>query len=254
MAAPGTALLVLGSAVSWHQPLWAPLWTSRPLFYDNWLWYWQPRHAGTPGYVFDAGHHYPDPENALDHGYFGRHGIGGVVVTGRAREVAAASPLLRRVRTGTYDAYVVLDHVTTVTFGNVDAASTSFGNERVVAVAGEPGAPVTGRVNWFPRWEALLDGDRADVSQRGDGYLDVAAPEPVSTARLVYAVQSLDWVARALAFAGAAGVVWLFWSSFRRRAPGRRWYSRVQVGQAGGGTALRFVVQEDGPVRDRRTG
>ena len=61
-ATPGTALLILGSALSWHQQLWAPLWTERPLFYDNWLWYWHPDHAGTPGYDFLAGHHYPDPE------------------------------------------------------------------------------------------------------------------------------------------------------------------------------------------------
>ncbi|MCC2629658.1 MAG: hypothetical protein K0S14_3308, partial [Thermomicrobiales bacterium] len=49
-AAPGTALLVIGSALSWHHQLWAPLWTERPLFYDNWLWYWHPDHAGTPDY------------------------------------------------------------------------------------------------------------------------------------------------------------------------------------------------------------
>ncbi len=48
-ATPGTALLVLGSALSWHQQLWAPLWTERPLFYDNWLWYWHPDHAGNAG-------------------------------------------------------------------------------------------------------------------------------------------------------------------------------------------------------------
>ena len=60
-AAPGTALLVLGSALSWHQQLWAPLWTERPLYYDNWLWYWHPDHAGTPGYAFPGRAPLPRP-------------------------------------------------------------------------------------------------------------------------------------------------------------------------------------------------
>jgi hypothetical protein len=251
-AAPGTALLVLGSAVSWHQPLWAPLWTARPLFYDNWLWYWQPRHAGTPGYVFSAGHHYPDPEHTLDRGYLGRHGIGGVVVTGSARDAAAASPLLRPVRAGIYDAYVVLDHVTTVTFGNADAASTSFGNGRVDATASAAGAPVTARVNWFPRWEAFIDGRHADIAMRPDGYLDVATGEPASSARFVYTVQAIDWLARALALAGVAGALWLLLGSFRR-ASGWHWYPPLPDGESRlGGDGSRAGTHKGEMDQERR--
>ena len=162
-ATPGTALLVLGSALSWHQQLWAPLWTERPLFYDNWLWYWHPDHAGTPGYAFLAGHHYPDPERTLERDYLSRHGIGAVVVTGPTREAAATSPLLRPLRQGVYDVYAVIDPVTTVTFGDQNAASLEFGNQRIAAVSDSSGAPVIARVNWYPRWEATVDSERAEA-------------------------------------------------------------------------------------------
>src|SRR5262249_16984377 len=96
-AKPGTALLVLGSALSWHQPLWAPLWTARPLVYDNWLWFWHPFHFGTPGYVFENGNAYPDPEETLRPEYLAHHGIGAVVVTGTVRGTAARAPGLQRI-------------------------------------------------------------------------------------------------------------------------------------------------------------
>jgi hypothetical protein len=135
-AAPGTALLVIGSVLSWHQQLWAPLWTNRPLFYDNWLWFWHPDHAGTPGYAFPAGHHYPDPEATLDPVYLARHGIGGVVIAGPAAATAAASPWLRLVReTGVYAAYAVIDPVTTVTVGERNASESQFKNGNLAAAA-----------------------------------------------------------------------------------------------------------------------
>jgi hypothetical protein len=208
-ASPGTALLVLGSALSWHQQLWAPLWTERPLFYDNWLWYWHPDHAGTPGYDFLAGHHYPDPERTLERDYLSRHGIGAVVVTGRAREAAAMSPMLRPLRNGVYDAYSVIDPVTTVSFGDQNAASLAFGNRRVEAVTNSPDAPVIARVNWYPRWEATVDNERAETDRLNDGYLAIAANAPVSKVELVYAVQPLDWAARVLSLIGVAGLCWL---------------------------------------------
>ena len=218
-ATPGTALLVLGSAVSWHQQLWAPLWTERPLFYDNWLWYWHPYHAGTPGYNFLAGHHYPDPERTLDRDYLSRHGIGGVVVTGATRQAAAVSPLLRPLRKGVYDAYAVIDPVTTVTFGGHNAASLAFGNRRVEAVSTSSGAPVVARVNWYPRWEATVDNKRVEADRLSDGYMGMAPAAPVSSAELVYAVQPLDWVARGLFLIGVVGLCWLVVQN-RGRVPG----------------------------------
>ena len=205
-AAPGTALLVVGSALSWHQQLWAPLWTERPLFYDNWLWYWRPDHAGTPGYAFLAGHHYPDPERSLDRDYLARHGIGAVVVTGSARDAAADSALLLLLRKGIYDVYTVIDPVTTVTFGNRNAVSTEFSNHLVEAASDVSSAPVTARVNWHPRWEATVDADMATVERLDDGYLGIAENEPGSRVEFTYAMQPLDWIARVLVAAGAAGL------------------------------------------------
>jgi hypothetical protein len=208
-APPGTALLVLGSALSWHQQLWAPLWTTRPLFYDNWLWYWHPDHVGTPGYAFRAGHHYPDPERTLERTYLARHGIGAVVVTGPTSETAATSPLLRPVREGVYDVYSVIDPVTAVTFGDQNAESLELDNRRIEAVSAKPGTPLTVRVNWYPRWEATGDAGRAGVERLSDGYISIAPAESISRAELVYAVQPLDWAARVLSLIGLAGLAGL---------------------------------------------
>jgi len=208
-APPGTALLVLGSALSWHQQLWSPLWTARPLFYDNWLWYWHPDHAGTPGYSFLAGHHYPDLERTLDRTYLAHHGIGAVAVTGSAREAAAASALLRPVREGVYDVYAVLDPVSAVTFGDQNAASVEIGNRRIEAASARSGAPVTVRANWYPRWEATIDAGRVDIERLNDGYIGIEPSQPVSEVELVYGVQPLDWVARLLSLIGLAGIGWL---------------------------------------------
>jgi hypothetical protein len=208
-ATPGTALLVVGSALSWHQQLWAPLWTERPLFYDNWLWYWHPDHRGTPGYAFLAGHHYPDPERTLERDYLARHGLGAVVVTGPTREVAATSPLLRPLREGVYEVYAVIDPVTMVTFGDQNAASLEFGNRRIAALSDSSGAPVTARVNWHPRWEATVESERAEADRLHDGYIGIARSEPVSRAELVYSVQPLDWAARVFSLIGLVGLAGL---------------------------------------------
>ena len=205
-ATPGTALLVLGSALSWHQQLWAPLWSQRPLFYDNWLWYWHPGHAGTPGYSYLAGHHYPDPERTLERDYLARHGVGAVAVTGPAQEAAAVSPLLRPLRQGVYDVYFVSDPITTVTFGDQDAAALAYGNQRIEAASERPGAPVIARVNWHPRWEATIDSEQAEADRLRDGYIGIAPGTSVSRADLVYSTQPLDWAARVLALIGLLGL------------------------------------------------
>jgi hypothetical protein len=209
-ATPGTALLVLGSALSWHQQLWAPLWTERPLFYDNWLWHWHPDHAGTPGYDFLSGHHYPDPRRTLERDYLSRHGIGAVVITGRTREAAATSPMLRSLREGIYDVYSVIDPLSTVTFGDQNAALLAFGNRHVGAASNGSGAPVVARVNWYPRWEATVDNERVGTERLDDGYIAITPASPVSKAELVYALQPLDWAGRVLALAGVVGLCRLF--------------------------------------------
>ena len=231
-APPGTALLVLGSALSWHQQLWAPLWTTRPLFYDNWLWYWHPDHVGTPGYRFLSGHHYPDPERTLDRDYLERHGIGGVIVTGPGRMAATRSPLLRPLRDGgVYDAYSVVDPVTTVTFGDHNAASIVREDQQVTASSISPGYPITARVNWHPRWQATVAEVPEAVTRLNDGYVGIEAREPATRAGLLYSVQPLDWFARALAAVGVAGLGWIIVGHPPKRFQDGRWYSR-RVGRA----------------------
>jgi len=206
-AMPGTSLLVLGSAISWHQQLWSPLWTRRPLFYDNWLWYWQVDHAGTPDYRASAGHHYPDPERTLDRDYLARHGIGAVVVTGAAREAASASPELRLERQGVYDAFVVRAPTTTITFAHENSSASSIGNQRMVAHARLSAGPVVARRNWFPRWSAAGEGMPLPISRRDDGYLQTESDAPISRFAAVYEAETLDWAGRILAGIGSAGLL-----------------------------------------------
>ena len=225
-AEPGTALLVLGSALSWHQQLWAPLWTARPLYYDNWLWYWNPDHAGTPGYRFGAGHHYPDPEATIDRTYLERHGIGGIVVTGAAREAVARSPLVEPLRSGLYDAYEVLNPVTTVTFASANAALLAVRNQSIDAVAESPGAPVVARVNWHPRWTVRADEQPVPSIRLGSGYLAAQPQHSPRTAEFGYSVQPLDWAARGMALVGVVGLVWMVWARQRSDRRPARWYAR----------------------------
>lgn len=213
-AAPGTALLVLGSARSWHQRLWAPLWTDRPLFYDNWLWYWQPRHAGPPGYAFALGHAYPDPALALAPDYLARHGIGAVMVTttgsfADTKIAAEAAPGLRRIRAGIYDAYAVRAPTTIVTVAGRNAAGIAVGHGRIVADVDGEGGEALVRRNWFPRWRATVDGAAAPVERTEEGYMRVGVPPGADRIELVYAVDAVDWVGRGAGGAGVAVVLGL---------------------------------------------
>lgn len=223
-AAPGTAILVLGSALSWHQQLWAPLWTTRPLFYDNWLWYWHPLHAGTPEYQPLAGHHYPDPARALDARYFAEHGIGSVVVTGAARAAASRSPMLRSLNCGVYDSYVVNVPVTTITFGDGNAQSVAIDNQRLAARSTTPGGPAVARINWYPRWSATADGRPIELIRRNDGYMETLDGVQAGEVTFTYLVQGVDWLARALAAAGVLLLVWLAFGKPGNRSKARRWY------------------------------
>jgi hypothetical protein len=223
-ALSGTALLIVGSALSWHQPLWAPLWTQRPLYYDDWLWYWHPYQAGTPGYRPAAGNAYPDPENTLDRRYLAEHGIGAVVVTGNVRNVAARSPLLQPIRQGIYDAYLVRDPVTTVTFGTANAKQENNRGQQLAAQAATAQIPVIARVNWFPRWSGSASFESLSLTRRNDGYIEVDSQSSLNMIALTYNVQGPDWLARGLAVTGVALILAL---TFRHGISGlaaSRWY------------------------------
>ena len=201
-AAPGTALLVLGSALSWHQQLWAPLWTERPLFYDNWLWYWHPNHAGTPGYDFLAGHHYPDPERTLERDYLARHGIGAVVVTGphargRGRVATPATAAARRLRRLFRHRSGNDGHVRRAERGVTRVRqSADRGGERRTWRPGDRSRQLVPALGSDGRCEPSRDRTSAAMATSG-----IAPAAPVSRAELVYSVQPLDW-ARARALAG----------------------------------------------------
>ncbi len=253
-AAPGTAILVLGSALSWHQQLWAPLWTPRPLFYDNWLWYWHPSHAGTPAYRFLSGHHYPDPERTLQPDYLAAHGIGAVVVTGASRAVAANSPLLEPLRTGVYDTYAVLDPVTIVTFGDENAALLGIRQQQIDAMAEMPGEPVVARANWYPRWDAHADDRPIPVRRLEHGYLAADPGEPARTAQFNYRVQPLDWAARFLALAGLMAMVWLVTRSGWPGPAGFGWYARQPSRDAASPSRGEQPTEDDDIVSEQASG
>lgn len=201
-AEQGTAILVLGSGLSWHQGLWSPLWTERPLYYDNWLWYWHPDQVGTPQYRPEAGNHYPDPGQTLTTGYLAAHGIGSVVVTGQAAATAAQSPLLEPLGGSEYQAYRVRNPQTTITFEGTNATQSSFTSQMITAQSDAASTSPQVRANWFPRWQASGDGETIGVSRATDGSLTLTAQAPTSSVALAYTVQPQDWLARALAAIG----------------------------------------------------
>jgi hypothetical protein len=232
-AAPGTALLVLGSALSWHQPLWAPLWTTRPLVYDNWLWSWRPDRAGTPGYRFAAGNHYPDPERTLDRDYLDRHGIGAVVVTGAVQEAARTAPGLRPISDGLYSVFAVVDPTTIITFDGQNAATSTLHNQRLIADPASASAVATARTNWHPRWEATAGDRPAIITLRDDGFMDVTG-NAAARLELRYVTQPLDWAARVLVVAGMVLAVCL---ATTRRIGGLRFSLRRPGADPLGGNA-----------------
>lgn len=235
-AAPGSALLVLGSAVSWHQQLWAPLWAERPFWYDNWLWYWHSAHAGPPGYAFRQGHHYPAPERALAPDYLTRFGIGGVAATGPAAAAArsgaaSAVPLgpLAAVADGVgstavtapYGVWRVTAPAAMVESGGRPATGAAYANGRISAVLAADGE-VRIAHNWFPRWRAALDGEPVPILRAADGTMRVPGGRAGQRLELVYAVDGLDWWARGSVITGLVGLAgWLGGFSRRGRAAPR---------------------------------
>lgn len=200
-ADPSSAILVLGSELSWHQQLWSPLWTRRPLYYDNWLWYWHVDHAGTPAYLPREGHHYPDPEATLTRDYLDQHGIGAVVTSNRLSSLADRKQFLSRIQDGSYSTYLVDNPSPIVTFENAQTKLVEAGNSTLEATSIQDSPRAVVRLNWFPRWSAL-DGSEAQVVRDADGAMTVSLDGSESGISLVYAVQPLDWIARAMAVIG----------------------------------------------------
>lgn len=214
-APPGTAILVIGAPLNgadtmwWHEQMWAPLETDHPLFYNDWLWYWQTQNQGP--YDPLQGHAYRDPARAINRGYFTEHGIGAVVVsevpgqgTIDPRAVAAASPDLAAVQKGAWDVYTVREPTLIITDGSSNPSSITIDNQRFSAAFDNASAgEIVVRRNWFPRWTATVNGKPVNITHRDDGYMALAAPAGHVVVDLRYSVDELDWLARALAVFGA---------------------------------------------------
>ena len=201
-SAAGTAILVLGSMLSWHQQLWAPFWTDRMLFYDDWLWNWHERHTA-PNYDVRRGNAYAPASlrSILSREYLDRHGIGAVVVadterTAIIRRQAAQSPFLASAWSGPYDVYTVREPRTIVTLGGANTTITDLGNERILASGKSLGTEAIVRRNWFPRWQATVNGRLVPITRTPDGYMRVPLPVGEARLELVYGVDLVDRFAR----------------------------------------------------------
>ena len=230
------AILVVGSRLSWHEQLWAPMVaTERRFYYNDWLWYWHQRHAGP--YDYRQGHFYPDPSQALTREYLDTHGIGAVVITDMAdrstgadaRQAAANSPDLEPIDTvGAWDVYVVRDSVGLATLNGRPAdAVTVSENGETIELTFEDSEPGTIRVrqNWFPSWKWTHVGMSSlpRTPNRGeDGYMEIPSEGGNVHIRLHYGITNADAIARIAAMASALGIVTLIVAA----RPIRRWVHR----------------------------
>ncbi len=205
----GTAILVLGATLSWHDQFWSFQWSDRPFFFDDWLWYWQRDHFGS--YDPTIEHRYPDLSSTLDPEYLRIHGIGAVIASARAANTAAASPLLEQVADlGGYRVYLVNDPTQIITAEGATTTAISIENQRFSADVSAPTTTFEVRRNWFPRWTATVDGHPAAVSKDEHGYMVVTSSTPGTHIEVVYGVDGWDWLGRvllALGVAVAAGAI-----------------------------------------------
>ncbi|MEZ4500670.1 MAG: hypothetical protein R2839_11485 [Thermomicrobiales bacterium] len=207
-AEPGTAILVLGNVISWHDQLWSPQWSDRRFFYDDWLWYWQTDHYGA--YDPLTSHAYDQDASTLTSEYLSRHGIGAVIVTGEAADAARTSPLLQLVREGRWSLYLVASPVTIVTTGEINLSAVEITGQQIVGVADQPSTEFAIRHNWFPRWSATVDGQPATISKTDDGSMRVEAGQPGETVKVSYRVDGWDWLGRLALLVGVLIAIGLF--------------------------------------------
>jgi hypothetical protein len=222
-AEPGTSILILGSVLSWHEPLDATNWSDRRFFYDDWLWYWQKLHYGD--YNPEIEHAYPVDTSTLNPTYLQTHAIGAVIVADVAgqqnRSIAARSPLLSQVSTGAwYDVYTVNSPTPIVTAGTAPATDIKVTNQSITATGTSDGSPIVVRQNWFPRWQATVNGESTKITRRSDGYMEIAVPAGDYDLRIEYVVTKLDWLGRICFVAGVLAVVALLLASLLKSIPG----------------------------------
>ena len=214
-AAPGTAIAVIGSDLSWHQQLWAPRWSGRQFFYNDWLWYWTNQHPGTRGYVPQLGHFYPDPDRMLDREYLESHAIGAVVITGDTDQKAAGLPWLNPL-TGndtepTYHVWLVADPVPVVSVDN--RGLINLYNEGARWMGESPGDGTALVVQQsFPGWVAETNGQPQSISAQRSTFIAIGGLSKNENLVVAYIGTSIRWLGRVLsivAFSVAGALVFL---------------------------------------------
>jgi hypothetical protein len=198
---------VLGSTLSWHSQLWAPLWSDRPFFYDDWLWYWQTRQVGPYNPLTEHAYDPASMPAVLSSTFLHEHGIGAVIVTETARtdlavRAAPSAASLRLVGSGPNQVYLVGAPATVVTLEGSNAAGETIADQSIAAHGTSVGGTATIRRNWFPRWQATVNGKTVGVTETADGYMSVPIPAGAVDIRLRYVVDTWDWLARWLCVTG----------------------------------------------------
>ncbi|MCA9858733.1 MAG: hypothetical protein KC438_03385 [Thermomicrobiales bacterium] len=194
-AEPGTAILVLGSMLSWHDQFWSMQWSDRPFFFNDWLWYWQQDLYGD--YDPTREHVYPDPATTLDPEFLSVQGIGAVVVSSQFAGAASISSELEQIAQGVdYSVYLVRNPTAIVTAEGATTTEIDVQNQQIRATVSEPSANIQVRRNWFPRWSATIDGQPAMVLKDEHGFMTVLSSSPGTEIALVYRVDAWDWLGR----------------------------------------------------------
>jgi hypothetical protein len=193
--------------VSWHSNLWAPRWSERPFYYDDWLWYWQTRHVGPYDPLTEHAYRPSEMARVVSPAFLQEHGIGAVIATRTARTEAAAraatsAPNLELVRSGVYDVYLVRNPATIVTIEGANAETIAVSDQAVEASGTSAGGTAVIRRNWFPRWRAWVNGEQSPITEMDDGYMSVPVPSGPVTIELRYVVDRRDWLARAMCVLG----------------------------------------------------
>jgi hypothetical protein len=221
-APPGTAIFVVGTAIAGHQQLWAPARLDRLFFYDEWMWYWHTQHPGP--YDPERTSRF-DPERigeAFDREYLDRNAIGAVVVARPLQPTADEAPALRRVFGGTFGLYTVVDPVRVVTLAGGAPARLAIANNSITAEGTSAGGDAVIRRNWFPRWQATVNGSATPIVHTADGYMRVGIPAGAVRLELTYVLDRIDVAARVLGLLGLAALALLASGARRhaiRRAP-----------------------------------
>ena len=199
---PDQAVLVVGSALSTHQQLWAPMIADRPFFYDNWMWYWHTRHAGPYNPLETAWYAPARLAEVFSRTYLAQHGIGAVIVISALRHEADTTTHLRRIGDGTYTPYLVTNATPVATFGDVAADKTTISNHVITVQSEGAAGDLLVRRNWFPRWRAIVNGRATSVERTENGYMRIPVPAGHVAATIYYALDAVDWTTRAAAMVG----------------------------------------------------